>query len=310
MCDVEGSDPARRRIQTDRRHLTLSTRISPFAGRVTEAAHRGNTMSSAERGELRPAATRMTCSDVHASTARRQQGVRETASRGSRRFTLSRKRTCQRASSTRSLPNHVTSRAQQWVRFVTVLAARNFGHRSRLDAPPGDDEGAIGRDALHRGVALGTKASSGERDPIDETRRSAAWRQAHDRARGPESSRVRPDHVLCCIAPAMSERSASFSWEPHAQACGYNQGVHAAPIRERRRDAKGEGSPDRGSSVPFTRCEVSRSRLDDERVFFIASARVQRATGVSDVARDSSTRREDNARSEQEPGPPKRATAS
>jgi hypothetical protein len=118
-CDVEGSDPARRRIQTDRRHLTLVTRISSFAGRVTEAALRGNTKSSAERVELRPAATRMTCSDVHASTARRHQGVRETASRGSPRFGAvhaSRKRTCQLASSTRSLPNHVTTRTQQWGR--------------------------------------------------------------------------------------------------------------------------------------------------------------------------------------------------
>jgi hypothetical protein len=44
--DVEGSDPARRHIQTDGRHLTFVTRISPFAGRVTEAAHRGNTMST------------------------------------------------------------------------------------------------------------------------------------------------------------------------------------------------------------------------------------------------------------------------
>jgi hypothetical protein len=87
-CDVEGSDPARRRIQTDGRHLTLVTRISPFAGRVTEAALRGNTKSSVERVELRPAATRMTCSDVHTSTARRHQGVRETASRGSRCFTI------------------------------------------------------------------------------------------------------------------------------------------------------------------------------------------------------------------------------
>jgi hypothetical protein len=85
----------------------------------------------------------------------------------------------------------------------------------------------------------------------------------------------------------MSERSASSSREPHAQACGYNREVHAAPIPERRRDAKGEGSPDRGSSAPFTRCEVSRSRLDGKRVFFIVSARVRRATGVSDVARDS-----------------------
>jgi hypothetical protein len=86
--DVEGSDPARRRIQTDGRHLTFVTRISPFAGRVTEAALRGNTKSSVERVELRPAATRMTCSDVHTSTARRHQGVRETASRGSRCFTI------------------------------------------------------------------------------------------------------------------------------------------------------------------------------------------------------------------------------
>jgi hypothetical protein len=210
---VEGSDPARRRIQTDGRHLTLVTRISSFAGRVTEAALRGNTKSSAERVELRPAATRMTCSDVHASAARRHQGVRETASRGSPRFGavhVSRKQTCQLASSTRSLPNHVTTRTQQWGALVTVLAARNLGHRSHAGAPLRDDEGAIGRDALHRGVALGTKASSGSAIRATMTRRSGGLATDPRIAlRGHESSRVRPDHVLCCIAPAMSERSAS-----------------------------------------------------------------------------------------------------
>jgi hypothetical protein len=118
-CDVEGAIPPAASSRRTEGTLRSFTRISSFAGRVTEAALRGNTKSSAERVELRPAATRMTCSDVHASAARRHQGVRETASRGSPRFGavhVSRKQTCQLASSTRSLPNHVTTRTQQWGR--------------------------------------------------------------------------------------------------------------------------------------------------------------------------------------------------
>jgi hypothetical protein len=63
----------------------------------------------------------------------------------------------------------------------------------------------------------------------------------------------------------MSNAAASESKQrhrPQAKARGRGLGVRAAPEVERRRDAKGEGIPGRGSSVSFTRCEVSRSWLD------------------------------------------------
>jgi hypothetical protein len=52
--------------------------------------------------------------------------------------------------------------------------------------------------------------------------------------RGLESSRVRPDHVLCCIAPAMSERSASspLTGRARKRAVVETIGVHLAPIPE------------------------------------------------------------------------------
>jgi hypothetical protein len=144
------------------------TRISPFAGRVTEAALRRKAKLGAERVELWPAVTRMTCSDV--MRVRRGDskvsGRRLAGAHGG--CMLSRKRTCPTRILDSLAPDHVArSRARKRaVPRVTLLAARYLGHRSRQDVPPGVDEGATGRDALHRGGTRCTKARSSSRGPI------------------------------------------------------------------------------------------------------------------------------------------------
>lgn len=106
---------------------------------------------------------------------------------------------------------------------------------------------------------------------------------------------MRPDHALCCIAPAMSERSASSPWGHTRKRVVITTGFARLPNKGVG-DAKGEGTPDRGSSVSFTRCEVSRSWLDDSTRSLYRQRGALRATGVSDVARAlSMTRREENA---------------
>lgn len=105
------------------------TRISSFAGRVTEAAVLRKGHVVAERVELRPADHACDVFRRSYESGAATEGVRKTASRGSRRFTLSRKRTCQLASSTRSLPTrarHVPAREDE----RASLAASNAGHRS------------------------------------------------------------------------------------------------------------------------------------------------------------------------------------
>lgn len=52
------------RTRTDGRHPPLNTRISSFAGRVTEAAALRKERSTAERAELGPSTRVCTCSDV------------------------------------------------------------------------------------------------------------------------------------------------------------------------------------------------------------------------------------------------------
>jgi hypothetical protein len=108
------------------------TRISSFAGRVTEAAvpRKGEC-----RGRTCGALALRNAYDVfrrHASPARRQKVRRETVSRGSRRFTLSRKRTCQRASSTHSLPTARRHEFRKERRTPRCSQASTPGHRSTL----------------------------------------------------------------------------------------------------------------------------------------------------------------------------------
>jgi hypothetical protein len=94
--------------------------------------------------------------------------------------------------------------------------------------------------------------------------------------RGLESSRVRPDHVLCCIAHAVSERSASSSGKHRRAIDGALKTQEERASRESSRDEKGEGVPGRGSSVSFTRCEVNRSWLESEPLAKASGSRDER----------------------------------
>jgi len=116
-----------------------------------------------------------------------------------------------------------------------LLAPCLASHRLRKDAPPSGCEGALGSVSARcwRGTP-GTKVATGRRDPapsrLPAKRGSIACEES-------ESSRVRPDHVLCCIV--------------------------LMPPRNRppsdRQVTKDEGAPGRGSHVRFTPCAVSRS---------------------------------------------------
>jgi hypothetical protein len=158
----------------------------------------------------------------HASPVRRQRVQVETASRGSRRFhALAKAIMPNIASSTRSLPTGVISSGSS-----RCSQASTSGHRSTLGCTPGGDEGATRRVALHRGETFCTKADRGT--ARSDTTVGAPARELQSRQRGLESSRVRPDDVLCCIAPAMTERSASSRWG-HTRKRVVYQRVHAAP---------------------------------------------------------------------------------
>jgi hypothetical protein len=127
--------------------------------------------------------------------------------------------------------------------------ASTSGHRSTFGCTPDEDEGATRRVALHRGEPSCTKADRGE--ARSDTEVGAPARELLSRQRGLESSRVRPDDVLCCIAPAMSERSASSP-------------IPAARVSERfgskgSRDSLGSGVTQR-AKAPRTGVAPYRSR--------------------------------------------------
>jgi len=231
------------------------TRGSSFAGRVTEAAALRKERVVAERGELRPAVTRMTCSDVHASSARRQWVSGRTASRGSPRS----RSLCSNVTILDSLaPDRRTPSAISKETVSTCVArSREPATDRRVGCTSAADEGAT-LVSLSRETAY----ESGSQHMLPLPVPLVPWTAL----RGHESSRVRPDHVLCCIAPA----------------------------REIVR--KGEGIPGRGNSVSFTRCEANRPRRDQSSV--------RRPYGQRDAASlatgcqrwlESLTRREDNA---------------
>jgi len=171
----------------------------------------------------------------------------------------------QPASSTHALPTDAASRVPQGMASVALLAASIPGHRSTFGCIPDGDEGATRRVALHRGAPLCTKAGRGTRDPTGDIRRSVIPRGI---SIAREDSRVREcDLITCCVAspprlPSDRHRPSGAPMAARASEWLWNSRVHAAPKPERRRDAKGEGIPGRGSSVSFTRCEVSRSWLD------------------------------------------------
>lgn len=137
------------------------------------------------------------------------------------------------ASSTRLAPDLRTTARQ--TAGSALLAPCLASHRLRKDAPPSGCEGALGSVSARcwRGIP-GTKVATGRRDPAP-SRLPA--KRGSIACKGTESSRVRPDPVLCCIVQ-MTPRNRPPS---------------------DRRVTKDEGAPGRGSRVRFTPCEVSRS---------------------------------------------------
>jgi hypothetical protein len=149
----------------------------------------------------------------------------------------------------------------------------------------------------------GRKQAEGQRDPAPSRNPQAIYAKAGtDHARRHESSRVRPDHVSCCIVhPPPSDRRSHTS--VREQSC-------APRSSSNRARAKDEVIPDRGSCVRFTSCVVSRSWLFEYVRIFNSVRTTRKATGVSEVAhvRCCSTRRKRSTRGRA--APPKRATTS
>ena len=144
-------------------------------------------------------------------------------------------------------PNHATSRASQGANGRRAARKPPYPATDRRwDAPPSADEGATRRTAppQPRSARFVRKQVEAERDP-------------KIALRGSESSRVRPDHALCCIAPAVpSDRHRPpGSHERKLMVLREN----ATP--QWSRVAKGVGTPGRGSFVAFTRYEASRPWL-------------------------------------------------
>jgi hypothetical protein len=276
-CDVEGAIPPAASSRRTEGTLRSFTRISSFAGRVTEAALRRKAKLGAERGELRPAATRMTCSDVHASAARRHKvsGRQLAGAHGASRFAQANVNALPRLAHSRTAQRHVSGNGcgeccvARSPKFRPPIVARMHLHAKMKGLSGG--RSSQGRHARYESEF--GQSRSDRRYLV--VRRSGD--RPRDRVRGPESCRVRPDHVMCCIAPAVSERSASSSGAVRASVRS-NQEFTRLPL-ERRRDAKGEGILGRGSSVSFTRCEVSRSWLDGEDVFFTSACSSEERQG-------------------------------
>jgi hypothetical protein len=178
-----------------------------------------------ERGELRPAVTRMTCSDV----MRVRRG--DNGCPGEQQAGAPRSRSLD---SNVNHPRLARSRPARAVRFRkrpprrASLAAVNRPPIGALDAPPPPMKGLRVSPSKQR-------ARVRKRVTAQCCHCQFRWYR-WTALRGHESSRVRPDHVLCCIAPA----------------------------REIVR--KGEGISGRGNSASFTRCEANRPRRDESSV--------------------------------------------
>ena len=163
----------------------------------------------AERVELRPADARIDVVPTSCEPGVATMGVRETVSRGSRRLHALAKANVPNAHPrlTRSQPTRRHASRKGW-RALRCSQPPYPATDRRLGAPPAAMKGLrseslfTGRSALYE---------SRSRHPRSDRRDSPVGDPARDlhRARGLESSRVRPDHVLCCIAPAIAERSAS-----------------------------------------------------------------------------------------------------
>jgi len=143
------------------------------------------------------------------------------------------------ASSTRSLPHRRDVTYPKGQRTPRCSTASTPGHRSTLGCTSDADEGATG-------PPLFTGATRLVRNQVEAN--AIRPRVGSSRAR---TERVREcDLITCCVASP-----------PRCRAIG----IGSRASRETARlatvgDEKGEGTPDRGSSVAFTRCEVNRSR--------------------------------------------------
>lgn len=115
-------------------------------------------------------------------------------------------------------------------------------------------------------------------------RMSRRWAQDH--ARRHESSRVRPDHVSCCIVhPSPGNRRSVTS-------------VACPRAIENAGGAKDEGISGRGSYVRFTSCVASRSWLFEYvRIYIQARTWLEARQGCQRWRRIAVPRREENARS-------------
>jgi hypothetical protein len=121
----------------------------------------------------------------------------------------------------------------------------------------------------------------------------------HDHTRRHESSRVRPDHVSCCI---VLPTPGNWRLAPKA-------GVSSAFERSGRETD--EGIPGRGSCVRLTSSVVNRSWLSEYvRIHFLHTYTLGARQGCPEVAhvRCISTRRQRSIRGRA--APPKRATTS
>jgi len=182
-------------------------------------------------------------------------GVRETASRGSRRFTLSRKRTCQRASSTRSLPTCVAVRRHA-ARKPHDLATDRSRWMHLRTAMKGLADQVVPREGSDR---RRTKADPGRaRSDIRRRSREGASSRCED-------SRVREcDLITCRVASPPRCRAIDILCADDDVERSTNVSAAERTTRESAlaSGAKGEGVPGRGSSASFTRCEAIRSWLD------------------------------------------------
>jgi hypothetical protein len=147
--------------------------------------------------------------------------------------------------------------------LVTVLATRTSA----------TDPTRVHPCVTMKGLSGSTLFTGGSRSVRKRAREARSERRINRRSAGLvtdprsrcEDSRVREcDLITCCVASP--PRCPSDRHRPHPsrvrkQAGGNHRGSRGAPWSQPG-DAKGEGTSGRGSSVSFTRCEVSRSWLD------------------------------------------------
>lgn len=129
----------------------------------------------------------------------------------------------------------------------------------------------------------GRKHAEGQCDPAPSRAPASDVREGGQRSHAKtESSRVRPDHVSCCIVPPPSSDRRSRK--------------RASSNRAGETD---EGIPGRGSCVRLTSSVVSRSWLFEYvRIHFCIRTSSERDRGVQRWRTFAASRREDNARFE------------